>query len=489
MKVGACRVLAVTTLTLAVASVAAGQELPGSPSAAELIALVPIVSSENEKHRSFAFDVLICTDGASGMRTRCWYSRPRHKSMMIIDEADNTPLLYASGGQGVVYDALAGRCLPFTYGSMCYFVGMKDEKSLLMLGGFGTDPGGGRFDIDLQSLFRPKSTTVEALGLGAYRLTDSGQETRSSICLAPKEAVFWGQCTLSSLKSKPGDPPWTVVELVDVNREIDEQRLAFPALQPSAAKLGLTPFPRDDPELNRLWQLWLDGFKQNAPAEQQAKVKELDTLEMETTLLPQMLVLRSHFVRMGLRNPMMRGKAGKEGDNPLLPQNLKIDWDAVAARDKTIAAALRELLKEQMPLREPPPSAASQAEAQKLFQKMEQKLAAARGYQVDFESDVTTTMSMGKVKGTLLLAPGNRMKCTWQFNAPDDVKLQPEPSISVISDGKTFAVHNGRDAMCNKVEPVNDQHQDTVSGWGFRTSLFYTIMGRVNHGRDEVTAR
>src|SRR5689334_19617442 len=95
----------------------AGEKLP---TVEQLIPLVPRVSSRSEHVRSFAFETTFFSDGTNGMRTRGWYAGPGRFALLVLDAADNTPLLYASGGKGVVYDALAGRCLPFDYGSIGY---------------------------------------------------------------------------------------------------------------------------------------------------------------------------------------------------------------------------------------------------------------------------------------------------------------------------------------------------------------------------------
>jgi len=117
--------------------------------------------------------------------------------------------------------------------------------------------------------------------------------------------------------------------------------------------------------------------------------------------------------------------------------------------------------------------------AQTLFETMEKKLASAKGYQVDFETDSETTLAQGKAKGTLLLVPGNRMKFTVGYPGID------ASLITFVSDGKSLAILKGLGAKPERtIEPVNDKYQDTLSGWGFRIGLFMS-MSHVNRGDDD----
>ncbi len=123
--------------------------------------------------------------------------------------------------------------------------------------------------------------------------------------------------------------------------------------------------------------------------------------------------------------------------------------------------------------------------ARKRFEAMERRLAGARGYQVEFESDVTTSLALGKVRGTLLLAPGNRMKVTVEVISPDHRQALPGDQFALVSDGKNMAVLVGPGGKPQKVEPANDRHQDTLTGWGLRIGLFFAATGHVNHGGDD----
>jgi outer membrane lipoprotein-sorting protein len=112
--------------------------------------------------------------------------------------------------------------------------------------------------------------------------------------------------------------------------------------------------------------------------------------------------------------------------------------------------------------------------ARKLFEAMEQNLRKAKGYKVDFESAVMTNLGQGKVKGTLVLAPGNRMKFSFGFFEDNS-----QPTTAFISDGKLLTIlHAGR---LTKTEPVNDQFQETLTGWGFRIGLFFATT-HINDG-------
>jgi outer membrane lipoprotein-sorting protein/Tol biopolymer transport system component len=122
--------------------------------------------------------------------------------------------------------------------------------------------------------------------------------------------------------------------------------------------------------------------------------------------------------------------------------------------------------------------------AQKLFEALQQKLAAARGYKVDFESSILTSMGAGPMHGTLLLAPGNRLKYRLVCGAPADAGPNQDEAFTFVSDGKTLVTLKAGQPRPQKVEEVRDRFQETVTGWGSRIGLFFSL-SHVNHGGDE----
>lgn len=488
------------THLLAMVAVVLGQEAPNLPRAEELLTLVPTLSTKHEAVRSFAFDIVHFTPvpGANGknrpegLRTRGWYAGPNQFAILMLDDADDTPLFYASDGKCLVYDALEGRCLTVEYGSLnCYFL-VQDKKSLAMGTGMNTVKGGSRFDFDLRSLFKDDNLKVAAAGPDAYQLSARGEEATASIHLTPKQTVPWGRFTLSSPTGNGQDQTMLAVDLVDYNRAVGGERLAFPTLKSVGNTLRLTAYPQDNATFNEFWTAFLDGIKHKAPAEAQANFKEFNTPAMKALVVAQWLVRRSHFVRLGLRHPDFREKLKSiKGDVALLTLDPKVDWNQLLAGDKAIAPALREVLAQQTPLRQPPATPAELASAErahKLFEGMERKLAQAKSYKVDFETEVLTTLGQGRVKGAVMLAPGNRMKLSWAFFTPEQIRqaqaVQPDSQVVMLSDGKTFVVTSDPAGKPTRAEAVKEKHQDTFSSWGFRIGLFHTS-SRLNQVADE----
>ena len=460
-----------------------GQGGPTLPTSQELLRLVPIASTQNRNLRSFAFDVLHTTGAVEGMRTRGWYSGPGQLSLITLDERDNTPLLYLQGGKGMVYDAAAMRCLQFTYGNFGYNFGLQGKKALVMGLNMNPEHGKDRCDIDLRSLF-PEDVTVVPLERGVYELTASGEECTASIRLALDLPESWGKFTLTDTKKTP-HVPMVTIEIVDVNRDISAERLAFPGLKSCAEKLNLTAFPTDDAELIRCWESYLEGFKQKAPAELQAKIKEFDTARMKESQLALLLAFRSHFIRCGLRNTEMRARLAElRGDLPIVPADKKIDWDMLAASDKVISTALRTAFKQQTPLREPPSPAAREAE--KLFEALAKKLTSARGFKVDYESKVITSMTLGNVQGTLQQAPGNRLKLTYTYadgtSLPGAQPAPPVDRVTLVSDGTKVVCHNG--FKVTNTEVVNEKLDENLPGWLIRIGVFFGTSSHVCRGED-----
>src|SRR5262249_30979233 len=90
-------------------------------------------------------------------------------------------------------------------------------------------------------------------------------------------------------------------------------------------------------------------------------------------------------------------------------------------------------------------------------------------------------------KGTLVVAPGNRMKLT----AETTVESRP-PSVreQYVSDGKNFAYSfspPGQTQWANttRAPTKNDRYKDTLSTSGFHVGLLNTVRNAVNEGPAE----
>jgi outer membrane lipoprotein-sorting protein len=122
------------------------------------------------------------------------------------------------------------------------------------------------------------------------------------------------------------------------------------------------------------------------------------------------------------------------------------------------------------------PNSAAQAqdEAKKLYEAMEQKVAKAKVQKFDFDMD-TIGGSDGqlKVKGTLIVAAGNRLKVTIAGQQGDFLTFQG----IVVSDGKVLVYKGESNGKPDETRstPVADTMSEVVSGWLARAGLFVAL--------------
>jgi outer membrane lipoprotein-sorting protein len=124
------------------------------------------------------------------------------------------------------------------------------------------------------------------------------------------------------------------------------------------------------------------------------------------------------------------------------------------------------------------PVALAQDAAQKLYEAMEQKIAKAKAHKFGFDLDALDHDEAIKIKGTLILATGNRANMSFQGQ-------EGKRSIKgkVVSDGKTMFTQmdlDGKPEM--KTKPVSDKLFTVLVGYLSRTGLFlgFEIMDREN---------
>jgi outer membrane lipoprotein-sorting protein len=104
------------------------------------------------------------------------------------------------------------------------------------------------------------------------------------------------------------------------------------------------------------------------------------------------------------------------------------------------------------------------AAAQKLYEAMEQKLAKAKACRFDFEIDGLFT----KLKGTLLLSSGNRLKLTFAgLDGNDKVRN------TIVSDGEKLATQYDLDGHSETVTTAADEKLvDRTIGWLTKSGAF-----------------
>jgi outer membrane lipoprotein-sorting protein len=117
------------------------------------------------------------------------------------------------------------------------------------------------------------------------------------------------------------------------------------------------------------------------------------------------------------------------------------------------------------------PLVQAQEPAQKLFEAMEQKLGKAKALKVGIAIESEEGGEALKVKGTLILAAGNRMKLTMEGKGGKE-SIQ----LAMISDGKKLVTQSGpagKPETENKA--VHDKLFDLLVGYVSRAGLFIGV--------------
>jgi outer membrane lipoprotein-sorting protein len=124
------------------------------------------------------------------------------------------------------------------------------------------------------------------------------------------------------------------------------------------------------------------------------------------------------------------------------------------------------------------PVALAQDAAQKLYEAMDQKIAKAKAHKISFDLDALDHDETIKVKGTVIVAAGNRANMSFQGQ-------EGKRSIKgkLVSDGKTIFTQMDLDGKPEtKTKPVSDKLFATLVSYLSRTGLFvgFETMDREN---------
>jgi outer membrane lipoprotein-sorting protein len=114
------------------------------------------------------------------------------------------------------------------------------------------------------------------------------------------------------------------------------------------------------------------------------------------------------------------------------------------------------------------PAAQAQDAAQKLFEQMEQKVTKAKAYKFDFDLDATQGNSPIKVKGTLVVAAGNKL--SFRIEGTQNGRAIKG---TAVSDGKSMAFRKESEGKGEgKGKSTPEKLSETLTGWVLRAGLF-----------------
>jgi len=214
----------------------------GEPTASELIALAPTISSSDKAIRSIEVAGYDQADGRIYRTFRALYRAPDRFAFVVRDGLDGTPVTIAVDKKLMVYDPVRPEILVFPHVSSYRVLGVE--------GGIYEDSWGAKLSgrepnqilIDLKSVFTsppskdglPARETVVREGEGRYVLIRKEDKAYKRLHVdLSRSAPILAYETSTSV----GGPPGRCLDRIIVNGALDDSEFAFPPLDGLAGTL------------------------------------------------------------------------------------------------------------------------------------------------------------------------------------------------------------------------------------------------------------
>ena len=275
----------------------------GEPSAADLIALAPLISSSDKAIRSIEIAGYHQADGKILRTFRALYRAPDRFAFVVRDGHDGTPLSIAVDRKMLVYDPVRPEMLVFSDASNYQVLKVENGKFEESWGCKFNKRESSHILLDLKSVFAepPKIGThaeesVVKTGEKQYILSRKVDKVfrRSRVDL-DRPVPF----TTFELAASPGGTPHFRVDKIVVNGALDDSEFAFPSLEGLAGTL---------------------------------KVREVEDGLREMAVL-----LRTYYVRQTLHEPGMKRGV-------ITPLFMGVRWSRVEHNDEQYAKLVRSLI-------------------------------------------------------------------------------------------------------------------------------------------------
>lgn len=290
---------------LTVWSMSYGSVLPtngADPTAEELIRLAPTVKSGDPKYSKVEISTYV--DGGDRMQQvfRVQYRSPDRYSLCIADGRDNTPIIYVSDNQLLMYCAVDGLVLYLSNVSFSYAFRLEGGE---FSQSYRIRPGGASSVLfDVKSLYDREGigdVVARAEG-GAFRLTRKLAGGKSfSALVDPSRRCPFSQIALMKIGS---DEPFLLVRELSVNEDVRGAWPAFPPKDRLAGRVGLKDLSND------------------------AEFRDFDVVESSVKGL--------------LGRPAIRNKEAREAYEERF--GVRKDWNKIEESDRRLSRSVRELI-------------------------------------------------------------------------------------------------------------------------------------------------
>lgn len=281
------------------------------PTAAELIALAPVIRSSDEKVRSIEVAGYSRADGKILVTFRALYRAPDRFAMIVRDGQDGTPISIHVDKKVMVYDPVRPELLIRShargYRILRSVDGKYEDSWGSSWGSSNSVPQPSRIEIDLKSVFTdlsvddaPLEETVTKEAEGVYVLTRRDDKVYKRLRVDRRGAT---PVVTYEKASSPGGPPTSGIDRMVVNGVLNDSEFAFPSLHALAGMLDIREVE--------------DGF-----------FSEGDLMNT---------MARTYYVRQKLHEPpAQRGVIG--------PMLAGVRWSRVEENDERLAEQIRTLV-------------------------------------------------------------------------------------------------------------------------------------------------
>jgi hypothetical protein len=301
------RRLSIRTLTIVcspfLAAIGAAAE-PETRSAADLIALAPVIRSSDERCRSIDVAGTFRDGGPLILKFRAIYRAPDRHALILSDGADDTPLLWASGDRMIIYDPVRPVVLYHSGNRTDFQIWQEGDDFKLVAGFEAARNGPSRILFDVGSLFTGgvQGDEAVAVGPGEYRLTRTS--SKGNFLVAHIDTRIKQPYQKLELIMKGGRDPSLRFDRIVVDGALGDEEFAFPAKERLAARIAVKEAPGD----GLLQQVGIMA-----------------------------LAFRACYARLAANVPEMRGALP-------LPGLVGIDWDEVRRNDRMFSQVLKDVI-------------------------------------------------------------------------------------------------------------------------------------------------
>jgi hypothetical protein len=278
------------------------------PTAHDLVALAPVVSSEDRTIKSIELAGYFAPEGKISLTFRALYQAPDHFAFLMSDGADGTPIAFGVDRDLLVYDYARPQLMYFTGVTEYDIWGAEDGQLVSTLKHNFSGHGRSQIVVDFKAMFGSPDEDGAPTRDSVVKVTDTQFiliKKRKKLYL--RSRVDLGRaCPFTTLEYSDGADadPLFCIDRVVVNGELRPAEFIFPSKEKMAAKVNV----RD--------------------VNAESSFNQLEAMSH----VPALLSMRDRLHKTALHRGLV------------VPALMGVRWGRVAENDKTYAKLLKEAI-------------------------------------------------------------------------------------------------------------------------------------------------